>query len=285
MFIKHFIKSITSSKQRNRIRKFRRDIKKRLFPKSKTSLAELKNILVQDFGLKKGDNIIVASSFGNLNANYSPQDVIQLLQSIVTEEGSIMMPYYPPINSTEWVKTSNIFDMERTKSGMGILTNIFSKMPGVVKSIHPIKAVCVWGKNAKEIISNHENSTTPFYWDSPYGKYLKIHSKSLGLGLKNIPIFHAFEDILSKPYDTYYQKEKYTLFVKNGNNAFPIKTYVHDNDILDRCISAGDYVASLKCKSYKKINFGYTFLYVIDNDDLYQRLQTEFKNGNTRIRK
>ena len=267
MFIKHFIKSITSSKQRNRIRKFRRDIKKRLFPKSKTSLAELKNILVQDFGLKKGDNIIVASSFGNLNANYSPQDVIQLLQSIVTEEGSIMMPYYPPINSTEWVKTSNIFDMERTKSGMGILTNIFSKMPGVVKSIHPIKAVCVWGKNAKEIISNHENSTTPFYWDSPYGKYLKIHSKSLGLGLKNIPIFHAFEDILSKPYDTYYQKEKYTLFVKNGNNAFPIKTYVHDNDILDRCISAGDYVASLKCKSYKKINFGYTFLYVIDNDD------------------
>lgn len=285
MFIKHFIKSITSSKQRNRIRKFRRDIKKRLFPKSKTSLAELKNILVQDFGLKKGDNIIVTSSFGNLNANYSPQDVIKLLQSIVTEEGSIMMPYYPPINSTEWAKSNNIFDMKLTKSGMGILTNIFSKMPGVVKSIHPIKAVCVWGKNANEIISNHENSTTPFYWDSPYGKYLKIHSKSLGLGLKNIPIFHTFEDVLSESYDFYYQKKKYTLFIKNGNNTFSIKTYVHDNDILDRCISAGDYVASLKCKSYKKINFGYTFLYVIDNDDLYQRLQTEFKNGNTRIRK
>lgn len=285
MFIKHFIKSITSSKQRNRIRKFRRDIKKRLFPKSKTSLAELKNILVQDFGLKKGDNIIVTSSFGNLNANYSPQDVIKLLQSIVTEEGSIMMPYYPPINSTEWAKSNNIFDMKLTKSGMGILTNIFSKMPGVVKSIHPIKAVCVWGKNANEIISNHENSTTPFYWDSPYGKYLKIHSKSLGLGVKNIPIFHTIEDVLSEHYDTYYQKEKYKLSIKNGNNTISVKTYVHDSNILDKCISARDYTASLKCKSYKKVNFGYAFLFVIDNDDLYQRAKIEFSNGNTRIRK
>lgn len=285
MNLKHFIKNITSSKQRNQIRKFKRKFKMFLFHKRKTSLSELKNILTSDFGLQKGDNIIVTSSFGNLSANYSPQDVINLLQSIVTEEGSIMMPYYPPMSSTEWAQTNQVFSMDTTKSGMGILTNVFSKMPGVVKSVHPTKAVCVWGKKANKLIANHENSTTPFYWDSPYGKYLKIGSKSLGLGVKNIPIVHTIEDVLSKHYYDYYQKKKYKLPMQNGNNNFIVNTYIHDNNVLEKCISPGDYVASLNCKTYKKINFGYAFLYVIDNNDLFQRAQIEFNNGNSRIRK
>ena len=78
-------------------------------------------------------------------------------------------------------------------------------------SKHPTKAVCAWGNGAQEIVSSHDNATTPFYWDSPYGRLLKKHSKSLGIGLKNIPIFHSFEDILTDPIDFYYQKEKFKL--------------------------------------------------------------------------
>ena len=225
----------------------------------------------------------MASSFGNLNADYTPQEVVELLMEIVTEEGGIMMPYYPPTNSTVWAKEGRVFDMSKTKSGMGVLTNVFSKMPGVVMSIHPTKAVCVWGKDAACIAEGHEMSTTPYYWDSPYGKYLKLGCKSIGLGLKNIPMVHTMEDVLSDKVDSYYQKEKYSLKVlKDDGGELDVKTLVHDEDIMEQCMPPGDYAASLKTKSYVKVNFGITFLYIVDNTDLFEEMRKAFAKGYTR---
>ena len=283
MTIKHVIKSITSPQQRTEIKRWKRHIKAFFKGGKKTTIEELREVLVDELGLKAGDCIIVASSFGNLNADYSPKDVVELLMSIVTEEGTIMMPYYPPTNSTIWAKENRIFDMVETKSGMGIITNVFSKMPGVIKSVHPTKAVCVWGKDAESIADGHEKATTPFYWDSPYGKYLKRGCKSIGLGLKNIPIFHTFEDVLANPFSFHYQKEKYKLrLIKVDRSEIEIETFVHDDNILDKCKSAGDYVASLKAKTFKKVSFGTAFLYSVDNTDLFEVVKKAYMNGNAR---
>lgn len=278
---------MTTSQQRVFVRKLRRHIlfycqKRKAF----TTLSQLREVLINELNLKKGDRVIVASSFGNLHADYTPEDVIKLLQSIITPEGVIMMPYYPPMNSDEWAKKGYVFDMKETKSGMGILTNVFSEMPDVYKSKHPTKAVCVWGKNAEEIVLGHENSKTPFYWDSPYGKMLKIGSKSLGLGIKNIPIFHAFEDIFSENTIEYYEPIKYKLKVRLTNGTEEIvETYVHNSDLLATCVSAGDYVASLHCESFKKVDFGYGFVYIVDNISLFEKVKNEFLKGHTRIKK
>lgn len=283
MSIKHLLKSLTSPQQRVAFKRWKRHIKAFFKGGKKTTLEDLKDVLIGDLGIKAGDRIVVASSFGNLNADYSPKDVVELLMKIVTKEGGIMMPYYPPTNSTIWAKEGSVFDMEETKSGMGVITNVFSKMPGVVKSIHPTKAVCVWGKDAEQIAKGHEVSTTPYYWDSPYGKYLKLGSKSLGLGLEKIPMEHAMEDILSDPCFFYYQQEKYNLkLVKKNGTIIEVNTYIHDDVILDKCMSPGDYTASLKAKSYKKENFGLAFLYVIDNSDLFEEMKKAFAQGYTR---
>lgn len=281
--IKHYIKTLTTPQQRNAVKRLKRKIKAFFKGGKKTSLEELREVLTEELELKAGDRIIVASSFGNLNAAYSPEDVVRLLMEIVTKEGTIMMPYYPPTNSTIWAKEGRVFDMNETKSGMGIITNVFSKMPGVVKSVHPTKAVCVWGKDAAAIAEGHENSTTPFYWDSPYGKFLKKGCKSIGLGLKNIPIFHTFEDVLSNPISFHYQKEKYHLkLIKKDRNEIKVETYVHSDEVLDRCKPAGDYVASLKAKTFKKVKFGTAFLYSVDNSDLFELVKVAYANGNAR---
>lgn len=283
MSIKHILKSITSPQQRNAVKRWKRHIKAFYKGGKKTSLEELRKVLVDELGLKAGDRIIVASSFGNLNANYSPKDVVELLMAIVTDEGTIMMPYYPPTNSTIWAKKNCVFDMTETKSGMGIITNVFSKMPGVIMSVHPTKAVCVWGKDAESIAEGHEKAMTPFYWDSPYGKFLKIGCKSIGLGLKNIPIFHTFEDVLSNPISFHYQQDKYRLrLIKKDKNEIQVETYVHSDAVLDKCKPAGDYVASLKAKTFKKVKFGTAFLYSVDNSDLFEKVKIAYANGNAR---
>ncbi|MBR4267779.1 MAG: AAC(3) family N-acetyltransferase [Bacteroidales bacterium] len=281
--IKHLLKKISSPQQRIVLKRWKRHIKSFFCGGRKTTLIELREILTKTLGLQAGDRIVVTSSFGNLNAAYAPEDVVNLLMEIVTEKGSIMMPYYPPTNSTVWAKDGCVFDMNETRSGMGVITNVFSKMNGVVMSVHPTKAVCVWGKDAKSIVEGHENSTTPFYWDSPYGKFLKYGSKSIGLGVKNIPMVHAIEDILSDPYDFYYQKKKYRLKVVKGDGSeLVVDTFVHNETVMEQCLAPGDYTASLNVKSYRKINFGLAFLYVIDNCDLFEETKKAFARGYTR---
>ena len=284
--LKKIIKEATNSKPRVFLKRLKRHVLSFFYGNNKsTTLPQLRQTLFE-LGLKRGDRIIVSSSFGYLNAQYSPKDVIGLLQEIVTPEGAIMMPYYPPMNSDEWLKGDNLFDMQLTKSGMGVLTNIFSTMPDVYKSIHPTKAVCVWGKNAEIIVKGHEKSTTPFYWDSPYGKFLKMGCKSLGLGLKNIPIFHTFEDVLSlNKYEYYSPKSFYGRVKLISGEEIKVKTYVHDADKLNHCISAGDFVASLHCNTYKRLKFGLSFLYIIDNVDLYNQVKLSFEKGITRQKK
>lgn len=285
-YLKSRLKNISSSNQRKAIRRFKRHFLSKVSPRRKISLKEMRSIIEDDLGIKKGDRIIVSSSFGNLNANFSPQELMDTLMDIIGKDGVIMMPYYPPINSTEWAARHEVFDMRNTKSGMGILTNVFSKMPDVYMSKHPTKAVCVWGKNAEYIASDHDKATTPFYWDSPYGKYFKIHSKSVGLGVTHIPIFHAIEDILSSSYDFFYQKNVFTLKVidKNGD-CTNVDTLVHEDNILNRCVNPRDFVPTLNCKSYKKIDVGYGFAYTINNDELFKTCEDCFEKGYTRLKK
>jgi aminoglycoside 3-N-acetyltransferase len=253
---------------------------------TKTTLNDMRKLLVVDFGIEKGDNLIISSSFGNLNACFSPLELVKLLQEVVGEEGSLVMPFYPPGNSYEWAKKGEVFDMKTTRSSMGILTQTFSEMPNVYKSIHPTKAVVVWGKNAKEVILGHENSQTPFYWDSPYGWLLKSPSKSLGLGLKNIPIFHSFEDIILESEMSLYQDQHYNLKLCVYNNkTIKINTLIHDPYKIIKLIDAGDYVRSLMLNSYKRKDFGYKFSYIVDNQDLFERCKFEFKNENFRNKK
>lgn len=281
---KRIIKFLTTPQQRIRLTKWKRRLKAFFTRRRKTTLEELEKVLVNDLGLKAGDRILVTSSFGNLNADYTPQDVVNLLKDIVTEAGIIMMPYYPPVNSTVWAKEGKVFDMNSTQSGMGILTNVFSKTDGVVMSCHPTKAVCVWGENALQIAQGHEGSTTPYFWNSPYGKLLKMGSKSVGLGLKHIPMGHAMEDILSVPHTFFYQKNKYCLrVIRQDGNLMEVETLIHDDEILNKCMDLRDYAEKLNAKSYTKVNFGLSVLYSVDNTDLLEEMNKAFNMGYTRF--
>lgn len=284
--LKNILKTVVHSKTRNKINHIKRHIVNSLKKSQALTIDEMRCFLTKGLGLKEGDKIVVSSSFGNLNANFSPTELITLLMDIVGNDGIIMMPFYPPLSSTEWALKREVFDVRTMKSGMGVVTNVFAHMPGVVMSCHPTKAVCVWGKDAEEIIKDHDKSTTPFYWDSPYGRFLKMHSKSIGLGVKNITTMHAIEDILSVPHDYYYQHNKYELeFVDSAGQKHIISTLIHDDDIMNNCVSPGDYVKSLNCKTYKRIDLGYKYAYVIDNDDLFETCEQHFKNGHTRFKK
>ena len=97
---------------------------------------------------------------------------------------------------------------------------------------------------------------------------------------------HTIEDVLTAPLGFFYQKDKYNLDVidKNGVKT-SVTTLVHDENVLNKCVSASDYIASLKCRTYKRINVGYNCICIVDNDDLYETIAQHFKEGHTRLKK
>lgn len=253
-----------------------------------TTLEQFKHVLIHDLELKEGDKVFVSSSFGNLYAkDYSPKDAIYAIMETVGQEGLIMMPYYPPINSMEWVRSGEVFDMKHTQSGMGVMTNVFSQMEGVVKSEHPFKAVCVWGKDAERYASGHYLSEDPYGNQTPYGRLLMApQSKSLSLGLVNLPMFHAIEDKYQDPDTLYFDDKLYDVPLKLANGeVITCHTKVHSPSKCEETIMGGEFVKRFSSPIRKVAPFGYNNLYLIDNNLLEEAVKKEFALGVTRKKK
>ena len=264
-----------------------RRLRNKLKHADKTTLADFKRALTVELGLKRGDRIFVTSGFANLNAeDYSPEDLLLSLMEIVGPEGLIMMPYYPPVSSMDWVKSGEVFDMRTTKSGMGILTNVFAHMSGVVMSEHPTKAVCVWGKDAEWFASRHYMSVDPYGEDTPYGRLLEKGSKSLSLGVVNLPMFHAIEDLYQDPKTLYYSEQIYDVPLRTlQGKLISCHTMVHDPVLSEGTMMGGEFAKRFSEPIRKTVRFGYDQLYLIDNTLLKEMSIKEFAAGNTRRKK
>jgi aminoglycoside N3'-acetyltransferase len=112
----------------------------------------------RDLGLARGDAVEVHSSLRSLgHVQGGASTVIQALMEVVSEAGAIVMSAYPvslPLPLTEAEKALGITAKVRfldvnddPKTGMGIIADTFTKMPGTIlsKGIH---RVCCWGKDA-----------------------------------------------------------------------------------------------------------------------------------------
>lgn len=73
---------------------------------------------------------------------------------------------------------------------MGAVAEMFRQMPGSIRSGHPARSVCAWGKHAAYLTENHDLSNI-FGDGSPIGKLYELNGKVLllgtGYGKKHIP--------------------------------------------------------------------------------------------------
>lgn len=282
-----YLRKLLSPDKRKKLKKLIRKAKMKFNPRvKKQTKEELYRLLTETFHLKQGDKIFVSSSFGNLcAADFTPKDLIQMLKEIVGEEGTIMMPYYPPLNSSAWAKSGQLFDMVNTKSSMGIVTNLFSKEPGVIKSIHPTKAVCVWGKDAAFFAEGHDKEkTTPFYKESPYGKFLNAGSKSLALGIGRMPMIHCVEDIISDNPSALYVAESAELgVITSDSSKITVVTKIHDDMLMSKCIISVRFIEKHNCPTLRKQRFGADFCYLVNNSAVKELMTSLYKQNITRL--
>jgi aminoglycoside N3'-acetyltransferase len=264
--IKSRVAGALSSEAKLRIKKLVRKTRNALSMSRKLELPEMESILVHRLGISAGDAILVHSSFGSLNADFSPRDLINLLKTIVTPAGLIVMPYYPPDSAVAWLERKEVFDHNSTNSSMGVLTTMFKNDPEVFVSIHPIKALAAWGTGAEQFVSGHPHAVTPFDKESPYAKLGKMErAKSIGIGIERCTFFHHCEDVLLvQDISSRYLPTPLAGLVRDKNGqTVEVTTLVHDPIVMGARELSCPYFRRHGCPSFVSLKVGHCPFYSV----------------------
>ncbi len=154
---------------------------------------------LKDLGVKKGDTIMVHTSLKSIGyVCGGAQTVIEALIEAVGEDGTIMMPTQSwknldPSEGVHWDADEDqwqlirdnwpAYDKKLTPTNtMGAVAEMFRSWPGSIRSDHPARSVCAYGKNAEYLTSDHDLSNI-FGDGSPIGKLYELDAKVLLLGV------------------------------------------------------------------------------------------------------
>jgi aminoglycoside N3'-acetyltransferase len=151
-------------------------------------------------GIQRGDAVIAHTSFAQFSGFQGGlSDVIKTLQAAVGEEGALLIPTLPFDGAAiDYVKSGAITDIARTPSRMGFITEVFRRLPGVTRSIHPTHAVAIWGKDAAAIAAGHHAAGTPCGVGTPFHELLERKGKVLlaGVGIRTMTFYHCVEELI-----------------------------------------------------------------------------------------
>lgn len=194
----------------------------------------LKDIITTQLKIVEGDTVFIHSSLGNLNLICSPFDILNLLIEVVGEDGTILFPTYPKLTSYKFLESSSIFNIKKTPSYMGILSELARRHPKAVRSLHPTKSVVAIGKHSEELTKDHQKSMYPYDENSPYFKINNFSGKIIGIGVStiNLSCIHCVDDFMKEEFPVMpYNEELFNAKCIDVNkHEVIVKTYAHQMD-------------------------------------------------------
>lgn len=175
----------------------------KIFWREKISEEKLKSALI-DAGIHQGMNVFIHCSWRQFyNFEGNPEDVIRIIEELIGQEGTILMPAFGA--------QRNFLDVELTPSNAGVLSEVFRNQKNTLRSACTHFSVSARGKNAEKLLKDHFYSSYGFDEFSPMYKLAQMeNSKILFLGLSKKPttisLFHCAGYL--KRYKSDFLKEK-----------------------------------------------------------------------------
>jgi aminoglycoside N3'-acetyltransferase len=145
-----------------------------------------------------------------------------------------------------------MFDVRRTPSEMGLLTELFRRHPGVLRSLHPTHSVCAVGRLAREVTRRHREDAYGCGPDSPFDVMDRHRTIILGLGVqyfRALTHVHYAEQLLGGEFPVRFREERVPMVLKDGDGkqldyVLRVKTFEGQRKIerLDDFMARGDMI-------------------------------------------
>ena len=196
---------------------------------------------LRKLGVAQGQAVLVHSSFSAFEGfSDKPSDIVEALENLVGSGGTILMPSLPFTETAiNYVRSGKITDIMKTPSRNGLLTEVFRRQKGTLRSLHPTHPVLARGARATAMLAGHCQATTPCGEESPFAKLLEENGKILFLGtsIETMTFFHYLEERYEDRLDpSPFSAEIFEIQVKNGTETVMVKTRLFDTK-LSRCRS------------------------------------------------
>ncbi len=155
-------------------------------------LQDLKNLNIDPSG-----TLLVHSSMKSIGQVEGGPDAVLDAISEYMRDGLLVLPTH----TWAYMKENVDFHVAETPSCVGVLTELFRKRPGVVRSLHPTHSVAALGRDAAEFVSGDERYDTPCARSSAWGKLLDLRAEILliGVDLTKNTFIHGIEEWLNIP--------------------------------------------------------------------------------------
>lgn len=233
-FIKKLIPQKLKSKYNKRnLQKFQNKIKS-LKPLSEI---DFEHILSNEFALKSGDIVFVHSSLNGLNLTFPGYKILEMLLEKISDDGTVLFPTYPAMNSYEFLKSNTIFDIRKTPTHTGLLNELARRHKNAIRSLHPTKSVVAIGKYAEILTNTHHRSIYPYDVVSPYYKISELNAKIIGIGVSSnyLSCVHCVDDILKEdfPVIPYHKKVFAAKCIDYEGNSVIVETLAHNMAKMD----------------------------------------------------
>jgi aminoglycoside 3-N-acetyltransferase len=176
-------------------------------------------------GVQRGDWLMLHASWQPRSGfTGKPRDLIAALAGLVGREGLLIMPSLPYHNQStaEFLRKGKPIDLRRIPSAMGLLSEVFRRTPGVVRSPSPTHPLLALGDAAADFAAGHERAEVPFGADSPFARLLEHDAWIAGLdvGFGSFTFTHAIEDRIagSLPFPLYEAEPLHVEFTDASGN-------------------------------------------------------------------
>jgi len=173
------------------------------------------------------DILMVHSSYDALLPMYqgNPQELVQGLLQLCGKDRTLAMPAFVlggKLYDKKGYFRSRPFDCRRTPSEMGLLTEVFRRTQGVLRSLHPTHSVCGMGPLAHTLTATHHLSETRTGCGTPFDIMAQKRTVILGLGVEYYRCLaqtHSAEDILGDAFPVKFERSpiQTTLIDADGN--------------------------------------------------------------------
>ena len=196
--------------------------------------ADFTKILAGDLGLAAGDLVYVHSGMDGLNLAFPFYRILFLIQEVIGSRGTVLFPTYPNhrMSSYEYLQQGKVFDVRRSPSYTGILTEFARRQRNAVRSLHPTKSVCALGPAAREVTATHHLSPYPYDTCSPYYKLIEGDGRIIGLGASTnyISFGYCVDDALKErfPVSVYHEQIFDAPCINYAGERVTVSTYAHD---------------------------------------------------------
>lgn len=181
-------------------------------------------------GLKSSDSLMLHSSMKAIGDVEGGADTVVDAFMDFFSDGLFMTPTHT------WKQMGpdhDVFDPDTEPSCVGIITNIFMKRPGVVRSLHPTHSIAAYGQGASDYVRGDENFNTPCNPKGCFGRLRDINAKILLAGVTHVKntYIHSVEESFDVPQRFTAEPVPFRIKMPDGTLAH-VDMYRHYNPIM-----------------------------------------------------